>query len=67
MRPIEDSCSEPYVCSECGGPAKWTLIAGEVFYSCLSDCEGFRQGALDWMSISSEVDRVGSVSALEPD
>lgn len=30
-------------CDDCGGPAYWTIIQGEVYYSCKSQCDGFMQ------------------------
>jgi len=33
-------------CDLCGGPARWTLIHGDVFYHCESGCSGFMQADL---------------------
>ena len=49
-------------CENCGGPAKWTIIAGAAYTHCLSGCED--QLELDMEHISCYVDRVVSVSAL---
>jgi len=30
-------------CDDCGGPAVWTIIRGEVYYHCEQQCDGFMQ------------------------
>ena len=32
-----------WICEECGGPAVWTFIEGEVYYHCEEQCDGFCQ------------------------
>jgi len=32
-----------WICELCGGPAKWTFIAGQVWYHCEDSCDGFMQ------------------------
>jgi len=68
-----------YVCEDCNGPAKWTILGGVVYYSCESLCAGFLQGelfpsvceflvgdeALVEAESSCEVDSRVSVSALD--
>ena len=32
-----------WICPDCHGPAVWTLFAGEPYYYCEGECDGFRQ------------------------
>ncbi len=52
-------------CDDCGGPALWTFIDGDPHYHCKRQCDGFMQ--LDLLELASQVDRVGSVSAMDED
>ena len=35
--------SAPVSCDLCGGPANWTVIEGEIWFSCKLRCDGFMQ------------------------
>jgi len=51
------------VCDECGGPAWWTILDGEVYYKCQRPCDDFTK-ALMLVDLCDTVDKVVSVGAL---
>ncbi len=62
---IMEKLSKLWICDDCGGAAWWTIVDGEPYYLCKSECEGSQVEQLDVYSAMCYIDRVVSVSASE--